>query len=491
MTSMTPFITLIVYMLVIIWAVTRYGRLKDESLEEYAVAGRSFPWFFMVFTVLGSWYPGDTFAAVTGTAVFSGAWCMYMFFYSLIGAAFFYFIAPRVWIWGKTHGLVSMPDYIKSRYDSKALATIFAVAITMLGWVWLMTGFKMTGYVMYEVSYHAIPFNVGVYIIPVFVMVYILIGGMRSIVVTDLIQGIISTVIVIFGIVFVIQKLFGGAGAMFAQLIAEKPDEWLTISGPNEWSSTLIACGLGAYCWLEEFNRIFVAKSPKDLKKVARLVPIIIAFFGISLTILALGGGLLPEVTASQASAESAILIMFSKAGGPIFLAFAGIIVITASMSNMDSLVNANAVAIAKNVIGDNVKAGISDQTTVLITRIITVVSVLACAWWATADIPLIATLMITTYEFLLCFFAGIILGVFWKRGSALGTYISLAVGIPTVVLLLLNDSWLAAFHGFAPGLIGGTFSIVAYLIVGLVREPSDHIESLFSEVDKYEMTKS
>jgi len=69
-------------MVAIIWVVARYGRLKDESLTEYAVASRSFPWFFMVFTVLGSWYPGDTFAAVTGTAVFSGSWCMYMFFYS-------------------------------------------------------------------------------------------------------------------------------------------------------------------------------------------------------------------------------------------------------------------------------------------------------------------------------------------------------------------------------------------------------------------------
>lgn len=494
MTSLVPTIMLVIYLAMVVFIALRYGRLRREAgiLSEFAVAGRGFPWWLIVFTVLGTWYTGDGFGAITGLAVFSGSWCLYMTFYSLIGIALFYFIAPRIWVWGKAHNLYTMPDYLRLRYDSKGIATIFAIVVTLLAAVWYVTAFRMLGYVMYEVTYHALPFNIAVFILPLFIMAYVLVGGMRSIVTTDFVQGLISTVLVIFGIIFVIQKLFGGMGPMFSQLVAEKPLEWLTVAGPNVWSSTVIACGLGAYCWIELFNRIFVAKSPKDLKMVARVAPIVIALFGIALAALALGGALLPEVTASQKAAESGILIMFSQAGGPVFLGFAAIIVIAASMSNIDSGFNAYSVVLVKNVIADNLKGGLSDAKIVLFSRILIVIGILAFSFLATIEkLPLIARLMITTYEFLLCTFPGIIIGIFWKRGSALATYASLAVGIPTVALLLIFPSWQVAFGGFGAGFIGGVFAVAAYAIVALSKPPTPRAEELFREVEEYKAIES
>lgn len=486
MSSPGPLIAIAVYLVFLVGFALYRGRLKTVDMEEYAAGGRSFPWYMMAFTVMGSMFTAEFLSASTGMAVFSGAWVLYSMSYVFIGLAIFYFVAPKVWIWGKVHKLYNMPDYIQLRYNSRALTIIFAIGVGFLGAVWFVTGFKALGYVMYEASYHAIPWNAAIFIVPTFAAAYIVVGGMRSIVVTDFVQGLLSMVVVIFGIGFIIQKLFGGPGPMFAQLVAIQPVEWLTVSGVNIWSSVIIACALGSYCWLEEFNRIFVAKSTRDLKMIVRLVPFIYVVFAIIIDIFSLGCGLFPEFAESVETAESAIFVLAEQAGGGLLLAFFAIVIISAAMSNFDSGFHATAVVLSKNIISDSFKGGLSEKTQVLISRISVVALIYICAFMATRVTPLIVSIMITTYEFLLCFFPGIIIGIFWKRGCAAGTYASIAVAIPTVALLMTHPAWTGVFGGYGAGLIGGVFGLIAYIVVGFVKKPTTRVEELFKSAEEY-----
>lgn len=478
------FIALEIYLLIA-------ARLRKRTMGEYAVAGRTFPWWMVLFTVLGTWYTGAAFGAMTGAAVYRGFFMIYGATYSLVAIVIYYYMSPKVWIWGKVHNLYSMPDYVGFRYNSKSLATIFAIAGIVIGMPWQITGFRMFAYTMYELSYHALPLNIGVYIIPAIVLIYVLAGGMRGVVHADFVNGILSTVIVLGGIAYVVQVIFGGPGALLQQLVAAKPVEWLTIDNPGEFSAVVIACSLGSYCWLEMFNRIFVARSVKDLKMTARAIPIIVVLNGVLMVFLALGCALLPECTASPEAAESAFLTMASRAGGPILLGLFAVIVFTGETSSIDSQLNAYGVVLSKNIVGDNIKGGISERATIQISRIFILVWCIGASYIATLEIPMIFAILIFTYEFLVHLFPGIFFGMFWKRGSALATYCGLAVGIPITVVAMRSPAFGGLLGGYSAGLMGVIPNMIVYIVVSLLRKPTEHAEKIFREVDEYKAIES
>jgi SSS family solute:Na+ symporter len=131
-----------------------------------------------------------------------------------------------------------------------ALAVAF-----LLNWPWQVLALKTFGYVVSALSYGAVPMPVGIGIFAAIIAFYCVYGGMRSVVLTDFIQGLLCTVVVLGGMLLVIQVKFGGIGDMFQLALKEKP-ALLAISNPNYFIGICIVSSMGAYCWPEIFNRI-------------------------------------------------------------------------------------------------------------------------------------------------------------------------------------------------------------------------------------------
>src|SRR5690606_35264161 len=213
----------------LIFVIHRWGGLRDASFEELAVAGRSFPWYMVMFTVLATWFVGSIYTGWVGMATMDGSIALYGPLYTLAGLILYYLLAPRVWVWGKVHRLHNLPDFIEMRYRSRRLALFVALAALIIGAPWQVMALKTFGYLSYSLTYGAVPMNVGMAVFALFTLSYIAWGGQRSVVVTDFVQGVISMVLVMGGALFVIYKLFGGIGPMMSRLMAEKP-ELLTVS---------------------------------------------------------------------------------------------------------------------------------------------------------------------------------------------------------------------------------------------------------------------
>lgn len=475
----------ILYFILLILFISKWGRLKNKSVEEFAVAGRSYPWYVVMFTLLASWYVGAVYTSYFAWSVTAGVIGQYILLYTIAGLTIYYLIAPSIWKWGKIHKLHNVPDFIVLRYGSVGLGIFIAVYYILLAIPWMVIAFKVFGYVAYALTDGAISFNLGMVIIVVIVTAYVLIGGQRSVVVSDVFQGIIITLLFSVALIFVAHKLFGGYGSLFKTVLAEKPS-LLVVEGSSYWSSIIISGALGAFIWTEMFNKIFLAKSVKDVRSVVKGAPVIATIIGALLMMFALGGFLFPEVLENP---EMGLFVMFEKAGGPVLLALVAIVIIAAEMSSSDTVLVVNSVVVAKNIIKPLFK-NIEERKTLFWGRVtLIIMSGISLILAMLPEIPMLVFIAIWTYEMLLQVFCIVILGTLWSRGTKKAAIASFSVGIPVTILLMVFSNFTAhTFGGWSAGIIGFIVNAAIYISISLLTPVDKATKEMFDELKEYSL---
>jgi SSS family solute:Na+ symporter len=131
-TALTVFIILFGFVTVLGFAAARWRRAESlASLDEWGLGGRGFGTFVTWFLLGGDLYTAYTFVAVPGAMYATGAvtgW--FAVPYTILVYPLVFVFLPRLWSVAHRHGYVTPADFIRGRYDSRALAT--AVAITGL-----------------------------------------------------------------------------------------------------------------------------------------------------------------------------------------------------------------------------------------------------------------------------------------------------------------------------------------------------------------------
>ncbi len=455
------------------------SKMEEGNLEEFAVGGRNFKWYMVLFTVLGTWFTGTCFTGAFGFATTYGAMALYDTTQVLAGLVLLYVIGPRVWAWGKAHQLYNLPEFVELRYRSDKLAFFVALFGLILNLPWHVMAFKTFGYVVSALTYGAIPFNIGMVVAGLFIMSYVMYGGQKSVVYSAFIQG----QVMIFGSMILLaimgQKFFGGFGPMLRQ-VAEKTPELLTVADSPYWASVIIAGILGSYCWLETFNRMFVAGSVREIKICTAGAPLLAAGMYVTLLLVGIGGSLIPEVLADP---ESGFLTMARMAGGPLMVGFAGIIVMAAEMTSIDSQLATNSVVMANNIV-KRFKPDLTEKEVVRIGQITVVVSCILALAIAMMDLPMLMEIAIFTFQHIVHIFPTAIIGILWKRGTAKAAWAGLAVGLPITAYLTLNEAVATTVFGsWTPGIIGFVVNLFVYVVVSLTTEPDGYVEELFAQI--------
>jgi SSS family solute:Na+ symporter len=482
-------IIVVAYFAILALVVFRWGKTRERGLTEFAAAGRSSPWFLIFFTVMATWIVGATYTAWFGYAVTDGMIGTYVSIYGVFSIVILYFIGPRIWVWGKVHDLYNLPDYIGLRYGDRKLAILVAAAGFIIGAPWQITALKTFGYVSSAITYGAVPQTVSIAFFTVVVGLYCIYGGMRSVVVTDFFQGIIAVVVVLGGVIAAVYIKFDGFGGMFQQLLVQKP-EMLVINDVKVWINIVLVSVLGSYCWLEIFNRIFVAKGVREIKILAFIAPAFMFILNYAVMLLGVGGSLLPSVNATVATAESGFFTIFSEVGGPILLAFAGIVAIAAEMSSVDSQITTGGVVIARNVISASKKEELTEEQIIKYTRWIIGIWMVICYFLTIQELPQLIHFAVVSYEFLAPMFATIILGIIWRRPTAIACWTSLIVGWLTCTVLQLSSTTHEFLGSWGAGLTGAVFATIVFTAIALGSKKSEKIEALFDEVDKFTEAK-
>jgi SSS family solute:Na+ symporter len=125
------FVFLFLLVTVLGFLASRWRRAESmESLDEWGLGGRGFGTFISWFLIGGDIYTAYTFIAVPATLYAGSVVGFFAVPYTIVLYPLIFVFLPRFWSVSHRHGYVTPADFVRGRFDSKALA--LAVAVTGL-----------------------------------------------------------------------------------------------------------------------------------------------------------------------------------------------------------------------------------------------------------------------------------------------------------------------------------------------------------------------
>ena len=323
----------------------------------------------------------------------------------------------------------TMPDYFGKRFDSKALKVIASVIVFIFLIPYtasLYNGLSSLFGLVFD-----LPYWVVIAVMAVLTGVYVIFGGYMATAINDFIQGIIM----LFGIVAVILAVLkdnGGLLSAMQSLSAVPADGWTggaysSIFGPDPLALlfVVILTSLGTWGLPQMVGKFYAIKSENDIHKGT----IISTFFAIIVAggCYFLGGfgrlysdKIQYNETTGKPLFDTIVPTMLSTLPS-IIIAVVIVLVLSASMSTLSSLVLTSSSTFTLDVIKSASKKEMTDKKQVTIMRIFIVFFILVSAIIAIVKdsfpgLTFIAQMMGVSWGALAgAFLAPFLYGLYWK----------------------------------------------------------------------------
>lgn len=491
-------ILLFIYFLFLVYSVfgTKTGKMSEKTIDEFAIGGRSLHSLFVVFILLGVMIVAAVYTSYFSWTAQVGVFTNYLLVYGSWAFLIGYIISKRIWIWGRRFNLVTQPDYVQLRYNSKPLTYIFSSFAIIFELPWVIMEFAAMGIMLKVVSNGVITREIGTLIVGLVVTGYILYSGMKSIATTDIPFGIITMLVAIIGSGLVIYKQWGSVANLFNTVFEVAPQNLLIINGGGTygyWMAMVVQSTLGIMGYCSFFTRIYSNGSILDAKK-SNLLSGILSFLLVAfLFTMATGIITMPEM-AGDAAAETAfytiwIKVLGSKIG-PWLLGLAAITVLGAGLSTVSVVINTVGVIISENYIkpyreskGLSVSGKAMDEIRLKTARYSVLGVSIFCIAIAMLELPALYTIGITVYEGICQVVPMILLSLYWKRSNKYGALIGLIAGIAIGIYCHVSGNT----FGLTGGFIGVIFNVAIHVICGFIFPRDPKVDELFGIVQDFE----
>ena len=230
-TSTVPFLIVTVSYLVLLGFLGWYANRQNRNLRDFFTMSGSAGAILSGLAYFSTQYSMSTFMGVPGSIYHVGYAGMSV---SVPGIAFSMVIPAllvgrRLIKLGHRYQMLTMADYLADRYESTAIRGLLAVL--MLIFLVPMMGAQTIGAGVIFTTYTGAPQWVGIVVMGVTVILYCMAGGIRSVMMTDVIQGVLMVLTAVTTF-FVSLKLGGGLEAINAKLAAADPN-YMRFPGHN------------------------------------------------------------------------------------------------------------------------------------------------------------------------------------------------------------------------------------------------------------------
>ncbi|MCD8078180.1 MAG: sodium:solute symporter family protein [Lachnospiraceae bacterium] len=460
--------------------------MQEKSIEEFAVGNRGLGWVTVLFVMMGISITASTFTSWFSWGTEEGLIPQYYFVLSTLGFLFSYVYARKIWIWGRKFNLLTQPDFIQLRYECRPLTLFFAACSILIEAPWVIMEFASMGMVIQAVTHDAVGAKIGTVIVGIVVVSYILYSGMKSVAVTELVQGVISSAVIAIGFIFVVYRLWGGFGPLYQQVMEAAPDNLLISHGGDytyeHWCSLIITGTLGIMAWASFFSRIYTSKSVTDVKRVSAWSAVICFIFSVMLYTVALGSTTIQSAVDAIGS-QTSLFVVADLAFGPVFLGFCGIVVVAAGMSMVSVIMNSHGVIISENFIKPFYKKGeLSSETRLKIARWSLLIYSVIGIGISLADLPALYNIAIIVNEGICQVVPVLVFGMYWKRSNKYGALAGFVAGL----VVAISYAALSGSVTWNGGMVGLAVNIVIHVACGFIFPKDPHVDELFEVVKNY-----
>lgn len=268
----------IVYALAML-AIGYYAWKKTSNTpEDFFMGSRRFGTLAFMWSVYATNMTAVYILGTPGNAYRLGAGTLgYMSAATVIGVVFtFYFIGYRIWLLGKARGYMTPTEMFSDRWNSEAINVVLFILLFILTIGYACSGLIGAGLAVVTLTDGLIPYWAGAAGTIGVVLIYTAFGGMRGTAWTNIGQGFIFHLFVIFTF-FLIAGNLGGLDVITNRMLAEAP-KLLANEGnftPQQWFSWLLIPPMAVICFPHVFIRIMTGKTHVTLKRYVWLTPIL------------------------------------------------------------------------------------------------------------------------------------------------------------------------------------------------------------------------
>ena len=487
-TSTIPFLFVTITYLAVLAFLGWWGNRQTNGLQDYFTMSGKAGAILAGLAYFSTQYSMSTFMGVPGSIYHVGYAGMSV---SVPGIAFSMVIPAllvgrRLIRLGHRYGMLTMADYLSDRYESTAIRGLLAVL--MLIFLVPMMGAQTIGAGVIFTTYTGADQWVGIVAMGVVVILYCMAGGIRSIMMTDVIQGVLMVVTAV--TTFVVSlKLGGGLETINAKLASVDPD-YLRFPGHNNsypwqnYASMIVMWSFFSIGQPHLFTKFFTMKDYSTMFKAVLLGTLgmwfsasFIEWCGVT------GAAVFPGITGKN---SDFVVPLISQEGlHPVLSALMVAGIFSAGMSTISSLLITSTSAVSRDLYQRILKRDATDDETLKLSRVVTVVLGIIAIGIGILKPGSIFTIILFAFGGLGIWAAPIVLGMYWKRTTTTGVFVSVIAG--EILYFLMLTQFKSLSMGFNPLIVAWTVTMVILFVVSLVTKPVSEatIKRHFDDLNK------
>lgn len=466
---------------------------KVKGVGDFVLGGRNVGPWFSAFAFGTSYFSAVIFVGYAGRFGWnfgvSATWVGLA--NAVIGSCLAWIVlGRRTRVMTKHLNSATMPEFFEKRYGSKALKLASSLIVFVFLVPYSASIYKgLSG--IFEMAFN-IRFEYCIIVMAVLTAVYVIAGGYVAAALNDFIQGIVMLI----GIAVVVYQVLAGQGG-FTQAIVKLSEQSALTSGgelhgafvsffgpePLNLLGVMVLTSLGTWGLPQMVHKFYSISDEKAIRKgtiISTLFALVVAggsyFMGGF-------GRLYVEADAGGAPVsgyDGIVPAMLSGTLSDLMIGIIMVLVLSASMSTLSSLVISSASTISLDIIKGFIAPKMSEKKQMWIIRALCAFFIVLSVVLALDKGSLISSLMAISWGALAgAFLAPFMYGLFSKRVTKGAVWFSFICGVGIVVVNLIFK--------FMEGTMAGALAMISMLVlvplVSLItpKLPEDHVEKCFS----------
>lgn len=488
-------LTLLIVFFAVMVGVGLYSRKHTASVDGFVLGGRSVGPWLTAFAYGTSYFSAVVFVGYAGQFGWkygiASTWIGIG--NAVIGSLMAWVVlGRRTKVMTQHLGSKTMPDFFGERYGSKALK-IMASAIVFVFLVPYTASIYNGLSRLFEMAFH-IPYAYCVTGMAVFTGIYVILGGYMATAINDFIQGIIMLI----GIVAVIAAVLSGQGG-FLEVIRKmaeipsdlpvtmgQPGAFTSFFGPDPWNllGVIILTSLGTWGLPQMIGKFYAIKDEKSINTgtvISTLFACVVAGGSYFL------GGFGRLFDSSEIYDETGSVVFDSivphmlSSLPDLLIGIVVVLVLSASMSTLASLVLTSSSTLTLDFLKDNVMKNMSEKKQIRWMQFLVVFFIGLSVWIALDPSTFIAQLMGISWGALTgAFLAPFLYGLYWKRVTRAAVWASFITGVGITVSNLFLHYIVSPINAGAVAMIAGL--VVVPLVSIITPKPeAKTVEQIFA----------
>jgi SSS family solute:Na+ symporter len=402
-----------------------FRKQASTNKIEFFLAGRGVGRLLLFFTMAATNFSAFTIFGLSGAGYRIGyAFYPVMGFGTGFMALSFLLIGKPILVLSKERGYITPSDFIADRYGAPWLKKLFSAVMIVFTLPYIAIQAIASGHSLNTLV--GIPYISGAALITGFIVVYVTLGGLRSIIWTDLVQSVMMIGFTLAAF-FIIVRGSGGFVPAHDEVYGSFP---ALFARPGQDGSMLFGFWFGyLFLWFfadpmfpQLFQRFLAARDQRSLNTTVVLYPLITTFlFFLTVSIGVLGRYTFPDLTAAESDAVFPLLLQ-RYAG-----VFLSTLLITGSLAALMSTMDSQLLTLTSLITVDFVR--FKRREVLKEKAVIVILGVLGFLIAIRPPQTILDFISKTTFNGLAVLAPTVIGGLYWKRANRYAAAASIIVG--------------------------------------------------------------